>query len=532
MLRALHIFLIFIISLSAVVLTSNVPLVFAQEVGDVEAEFNKLQVAMARFKEEESVALNHEGTDAELRELRKAMDDMKRNYDSKIKEMENKIARLEREKTGGKGLEWGKLEDVGLVSTVAQKEGTNEAEKKKLEKEFESLMGEPRKEAPPGPTYPPTSPERAYPGSLLGRPGAARGILQTYNPDISVIGDFLGTFIHPGKGRGEFNFEEGRWERREFADRLSLREVELGLQAALDPYARGDLFLGIHENRIELEEAYMTLLTLPWGLQAKVGQFKPWFGKYNRVHRPEIFQADFPLINRNLFGEEGARRPGISISWLIPNPWDHYVELTGEFLTLKDSGSLKVSNKFGYLLHLKNFFALTDNSSLEAGVTGFTGNLNEDVNARMEAFDLTYRWKPVTYKLRPYKSFLWQSEVFLTQADNIDQVGQNRVTTNGLPLIDFRQDTWGAYTFAEYQLSRRNYAGLRLDYAKPIHNNNDHEWAISPYWTFWQSDFVRWRLQYTHTQRRLDRLDRGPGSDDMLMLQGTWSMGVHRPHPF
>ncbi|MEK7822586.1 MAG: hypothetical protein AAB260_06050, partial [Planctomycetota bacterium] len=70
------------------------------------------------------------------------------------------------------------------------------------------------------------------------------------------------------------------------------------------------------------------------------------------------------------------------------------------------------------------------------------------------------------------------------------------------------------------------------DYAQALSNHKDSELAVSPYWTFWQSDFTRWRLQYTHTQRRLDSVNPSPSSDDAIMLQTTFSIGAHRPHPF
>jgi hypothetical protein len=294
-----------------------------------------------------------------------------------------------------------------------------------------------------------------------------------------------------------------------------------------------DVFVGLHEGEIELEEAFMTLLTLPKGLQAKIGQFKPAIGKVSRTHRPEILQVDYPLIIRNLFGEEALRDPGLSVSWLIPNPWDKFIELTGEMLTTRGM------NERYYVTHLKNFFDLTPNSSLEVGLTGLTGDLktrfeaegDSEVRANTVGFDLTYRWKPTTLKLKPYKSILWQSEAYFTQVDDMD-LHQTDETTGEITKVIDKEDSWGAFTFGEYQLTRRNYVGLRLDYAQALHDSEDFEWAVSPYWTFWQSDFARWRLQYTHTQRRLESVNPSFSSDDALMLQATFSIGIHRPHPF
>ncbi|MFN3466693.1 MAG: hypothetical protein ACK4WF_03220 [Candidatus Brocadiales bacterium] len=462
----------------------------------------------------DTAPIEERDVDEEVLRLRSEMLKMKMDYEWKLHKMEERLQAIE------------ERDSREASRPYLRTASMTPEEKTKMEDELKALMGEKAQTTvPPTPAYP-SVPERAYPGGVLQR--LRPGIFQTYNPDISAIGDFTGQFFHPGKGRGEYSWGDNRYGgKREFADRFTLRELELGLQAAIDPYARADFFVGIHEGEIELEEGFMTLLTLPKGLQAKIGQFKPAIGKVSRTHRPETLQVDYPLIIRNLFGEEGARDPGVSVSWLVPNPWDKFIELTGEVLTTRDT------DERYYVTHLKNFFDLTPNSSLEVGLTGLTGDLKtrfedgkSDVHANMAGLDLTYRWKPVTYKLKPYRSFLWQSEAYFTQVDDID------VQREDPPAINDKEDSWGAFTFGEYQLTRRNYVGLRLDYAQALHNNTDFEWAITPYWTFWQSDFARWRLQYTHTRRRLDSVDPSPGSDDAIMLQTTFSIGVHRPHPF
>jgi len=189
-----------------------------------------------------------------------------------------------------------------------------------------------------------------------------------------------------------------------------------------------------------------------------------------------------------------------------------------------------------YLMHLKSFHELTPNSVLEVGLTGATGVLPEGLladNQRrvdMEGFNITYKWKPVTERLKPYRSFLWQTEFIASQPHNISETTEVTSAGDTESIKQRRRNAWGAYTFGEYQLTRRNFAGLRFDYSQFLTvKDGDYEWAVSPYWTFWQSDFARYRLTYTHTKRHIAN---GPGSDDSIMLQATFSIGVHRPHPF
>lgn len=488
------------------VFVSDFPSVCGQGTDDLEAAFARHRLAMAEIEREGVRTTEPSSTDvqAELKQLRDEMSRMKRSYDLKLSEMEEKLTILNEEK---ERYNWGKLETMSYVRPAALKEGMTPEEKAQIEEELKELMGE---EPVPGKefTYPPAVKET--PRDLYGGQVRAGGILQTYNPDISVIGDFLGTFIDPGKG---LLFEDGGFEDNEFADRFAFREVELGLQSVIDPYARADFFFEMEDaSTFSIEEAYMTLLTLPYGIQPKAGIFRAAFGKVNRTHRPEWFQVDYPNVVKNLLGEEGLTMTGLSISWLVPNPWDRWIELTGEVST-------PTARDVMYLMHLKSFHELTPNSVLQVGLTGATGVLPEGLladNQRrvdMQGFDITYKWKPVTERLKPYKSFLWQTEFIASQ-----------------PHDRRLENAWGFYTFGEYQLTRRNYLGLRLDYSQFLtEKKGDYEWAVSPYWTFWQSDFARYRLTYTHTERNIAD---GPGGDDSIMLQATFSIGVHRPHPF
>ena len=58
--------------------------------------------------------------------------------------------------------------------------------------------------------------------------------LQSFNPDISVIGDFV----------GHYDSREGG----HLDDKWLFRELEVGISGSLDPYARADVFLGIHRS--------------------------------------------------------------------------------------------------------------------------------------------------------------------------------------------------------------------------------------------------------------------------------------------
>src|SRR5436190_17548909 len=130
----------------------------------------------------------------------------------------------------------------------------------------------------------------------------------SFNPDIGVIGDFQGAYI--SKGKRNFN--------------AYLNETEVSLQATVDPYARADFFLSFARDPetgkygVEVEEGYLTTLSLPARLQLKAGRFRSAVGRANTVHPHALPFIDMPNAYVNYFGEEGLKDEGLSLSWLLP----------------------------------------------------------------------------------------------------------------------------------------------------------------------------------------------------------------------
>jgi hypothetical protein len=102
----------------------------------------------------------------------------------------------------------------------------------------------------------------------------------------------------------------------------------------------------------------------------------------------------------------------------------------------------------------------------------------------------------------------------------------------GIAEPDGRRTAWGAYSYVEYQLATRWFAGVRGDLALPtIRVENELTWDAAPYVTFWQSEFVYLRLEYRHAERLpFIPPDGFPSSrrDDRVMLQIDWAAGPHK----
>src|SRR5256712_5593691 len=134
--------------------------------------------------------------------------------------------------------------------------------------------------APPGapaqPTaqVPPGAEGAGGPSGALPVYGGSVAASKVFNPDMAVIGDFLGAMgkndVHPDP------FGPGNLPRA-----LQMHESEAAFQAVVDPYARADFFISFGEEGVGLEEGFVTFTSLPGGLLTKVGKMRAPLGKVN-----------------------------------------------------------------------------------------------------------------------------------------------------------------------------------------------------------------------------------------------------------
>jgi hypothetical protein len=275
-----------------------------------------------------------------------------------------------------------------------------------------------------------------------------------FNPDIGVIGDFQASYISHGKK----NFD------------TYLNETEISLQSVVDPYIRADFFLTFGRDPVtgkydaSVEEGYLTTLSLPAKLQLKVGKFREAIGRINPTHPHALPFIDLPNAYVNLFGEEGLNDEGASISWLLPNKAFYQELLFQTTAGFSESPAFTRSqgNQLVYLAHLKNFFTLSDNATLELGLTGISGPNDSSRTTNIAAGDLTYKWKPV--QMNTYHSVTWQSEVYYSNNHN----------TPGSTI-----NSLGLYSFLQYQLAKTWFLTGRYDYAQKPYDKFIREQAYS-----------------------------------------------------
>ena len=377
-------------------------------------------------------------------------------------------------------------------------------ERKRLEEQIAKELGTqaqplPGVTNPPGPATASPSTETAKGGSPFGR------LLQL--PDFSAIVDgALGyTNLSPA--------QQGLT-----ADLLPqhlvqplLQEVELAVQAVIDPYARGDIFITFSLDSVEVEEAFLTTLSLPWGLQLKAGKFYSPFGRLNQLHRHQWVFVDQPLAQQRLVASDGLNGPGLDLAWLAPFPWFFELHLAYQD-TLPGFESVRQLTGVARLIQ---YFELSDWATLGVGLSW------ADFRAVQATDFKNLGGADVFLKIRDPASRAYvtlQGEVFARQRE---------AQTLG-------ESSWGGYGQVVWRIDREWEVSARYD-GTPFENvvlpgsaplPPGTQSSYSLLGTFYASEFLRVRVQPSWEQL--------PGGVNgfQVFANFEFSVGVHGAHPY
>ncbi|HSE41531.1 MAG TPA: FlxA-like family protein [Acidobacteriota bacterium] len=380
---------------------------------------------------------------------------------------------------------------------------------KNLETQIEQLQIQMLQAPEPESAQAPASQVQSFPGIL--------------NPAIAVVGNFVGR----ADDQEVFN-EEGD----AIDDKLNLREAELDFRTAIDPYADGVLIASLEsefpgEFNVGVEEGYVTLKKLPFfelplGMKFKVGRFRPVFGKTNILHTHDLPQTFRPLPVEEFLGEEGFVQNGLSTNFFIPTPWDENASLDAT-VELMDGGEIALSpqsdSRISYLGHLRYFRTFADAHNFELGWTAYFHPSGNGIGtAHAEGLDLLYIWKPL--RQGQWKSYIIGGELMFAP----------KVTVEEDPLLEQsdRNTPLGFTLFNQYQFDRRTYAGIRYDATDTLLNPDLQRRSITPYVSYYFSEFLRFRVNYEH--RWSDLLEED--GRDSIFLELNWIFGSHPPEPF
>ena len=276
-------------------------------------------------------------------------------------------------------------------------------------------------------------------------------------------------------------------------------------------------------------------------------------GKENTTHRHDLHTIEYAHVTQRFFGEEGLKGTGVSLSKEFA-PIGFYQELVVTAVDAfggghghedeeepepePDEPANKDIDGLGYSARFRNYWDLSQAANIELSFSGVTGKraqpLTETIfppvevpraiNARQSVagIDLTYRWRPLQQGL--FRSFLVRTEVMRQFNERDPDLGD---LDAGYAYAGPTRDFDGAYVFARYQLARRWFLGARADWLEDPEADGETLRAGSGYLQFYPSEFSKLVAGFEH-------LRPGGGEDriNRLILQATFALGPHKPHPF
>jgi len=328
---------------------------------------------------------------------------------------------------------------------------------------------------------------------------------------------------------------------------FTVQNVELSIGGTVGPHfdAQSSIIFQIDadgETVVELEEAFFTTRSLPWGLQIKGGQYFTEFGRQNAQHPHTWTFADQPVVLSRFFGGDGLRSQGMRASWLMPADWysELYLgiqnpkgETVSSFLSAADEeigGHTLIdrdARDLGDMLYSArwlNGFDFSDTLSMNIGVSGLWGP-NASGTATDSAIygaDMYLKWQP-TYSQRGFPFVAWHSEILKRRYEAGDP---------GDPARETLKD-WGLFTQAVWGFKPGWVAGIRADYATADGDTSgdplrDTRKRLSSNLTWYPSEYSKLRLQYNRdwTEHLADK------TADSLWLQLEFNLGSHAAHIF
>jgi hypothetical protein len=315
---------------------------------------------------------------------------------------------------------------------------------------------------------------------------------------------------------------------------FSLGESELNLSANIDPMFYGSLTVSLEDDGgstdLNVEEAFIETLALPWGTKVKAGRMYPVLGYLNEIHPHADAFVDRPLPYKAFFGGDNYGDDGVQVSVLLPTAL--FAEIGGgvfrgigypaagsandgngsQSLFARVGGDIGASQS--WLAGISYLHAEASDRDTDGLV--FTGK------TPVYIADGKYTWAPEGNMANRF--LVLQGEYFRSRADG---------TWNDLPY-DETSDGW--YVQAVYKFASQWKAGYRFAYlgapGVPLdlvgtaldsegHNPRSQSWLLERDF----SEFSSLRLQY-------NRDDSDSRGNDEAVLRYTISMGAHGAHKY
>lgn len=411
---------------------------------------------------------------------------------------------------------------AGAEPPPATAEQQDADRRRELEEQIARELGQ---GAPPAGAAPASRrPPPAAQGGTGGDPAARLLLL----PDIGAVASFAGAYdSYDVAGRSP---REGPFGPVDKPTPL-FQELELGLQSVVDPYARADIFISFSPEEVAVEEAYLTSLGLPAGLQVRAGKLFSPFGRQNQQH-PHVWEfVDAPLAGGRLVAGEVLSGPGVDVAWLAPLPWFAEVHLAaqGTAPTPTAEDGEDPGERLTGIARLLQYLSLGDATTLGLGVSAARRSEATGAFRDLGGADVHLRWRPL--RSRSYLSL--QGEVFLRKFRARRPAEELRGATpilaeaveRGTDSGGYAQLFWRQGAYFGYGVRYDNApVGPRFGSVEDAGAGTEHRTGALATW--FPSEFQRLRLQVSY--------DRRPGGRDGVeaLLSLELGIGAHGAHPF
>jgi hypothetical protein len=351
--------------------------------------------------------------------------------------------------------------------------------------------------------------------------------------DMGVTGDFVGNLTQKNVQKNQGGSFPG------LENLFFPREVEVSFFGQIDPYARAEVRVETgQEDRngemtVNLAEANLTLMALPYGTQLKMGKMRNRFGYLNEIHAHDWPFTDNPNVLQQFFGQEGLVENGFEATWVPSLPF--YVQLLGGVFNGQNDvafGRNQISNPLA-TGRLRTFFDFDEWGAIQLGASIAAGQTPEQKSSTIIGWDAKYKYTPPGWQHAAFtvigEYLMSLRDYVVTDADGFD--GTRHRNSQGFYVYG------GLQPFNTGELSKW-LLGFRYDRTQyPAASGT--EWAWQPFIAYNPSEFLRFRLGYKQTSRSqccsyLDFQDNGGSAKQVseYFLQATFILGAHPVHPF
>lgn len=200
----------------------------------------------------------------EVADLRQLVEDMRQDYEARISDLEDRLARTERLANRARN-------DAGDAVALAEQTAIDQSS---------------------GPTA-----------------------VNTYNPSIGVV--MFGRYADVSRGWDEIPGFQAAGEIGPGSSGFNFDEAEINFNANVDANFFGNLTLGIGEADVRIDEAWLQSTSLPFGLSVTGGRFFSSAGYQNNFHFHADDFIDRPLPNQAFLGNRYSVN-GIQARWVAP----------------------------------------------------------------------------------------------------------------------------------------------------------------------------------------------------------------------